>query len=107
MSLRYFIRCDVCREELADQDVPNPLGWHRVADYMHGTLGTVDLCPGCIEKTGLADALRRNILEKAAREAIEPQVVEMNRAPDMELLPSEASTLIGFVLDEEGELVAD
>lgn len=65
MSLIYFKRCDSCGGISDAASVPNPPGWHCLADNMHGTLATVDLCPGCLETTGLGKMLIKTVRARA------------------------------------------
>lgn len=46
-------------------NVPAPPGWHCLADAMHGTLVSFDICPACIDLSGFGGILTRRIRDRA------------------------------------------
>ena len=67
MSQVYVKRCDGegCGNIAFMPNVPNPPGWHCLADAMHGTMVSFDICPACIAKSGFGNILTKRIRERA------------------------------------------
>lgn len=65
MSQVYVKRCDRCNKISVCPNIPNPPGWHCLADNVHGTLASFDLCPGCLADTGLGMVLTQRIRTRA------------------------------------------
>lgn len=82
MSSVYVKKCNSCGNfAVSSPNIPNPPGWQTLADMMHGTLASIDLCPTCMEDMGL-----RTMLAKAVRDRA---VGELRKAieTDPELMP--------------------
>lgn len=86
MSQLYFKRCNRCAKISEAANTPNPPGWQCLADLVHGTLATIDICPACQENMGLRVLLAKAIRDRAVgelRAAIETDPDKMPPALDM------------------------
>jgi hypothetical protein len=71
---------------VSSPNVPNPPGWQTLADMMHGTLASIDLCPSCLEDTGLRVLMATSIRDRAVgelRKAVETDPDKMPPALNM------------------------
>lgn len=46
-------------------NIPAPPGWHCLADAMHGTMVSFDICPECSAKSGFSGILTKRIRDRA------------------------------------------
>lgn len=65
MSQIFFKRCDRCGRLSEGANLANPPGWHCMADMMHGTLASVDLCAPCLQETGMRGMLEKRVRDRA------------------------------------------
>lgn len=66
MSQVYVKRCNKCGKVAVSPNVPNPAGWQCLADMVHGTLASFDLCPGCQSAMGIKDMLAQSVRDRAS-----------------------------------------
>lgn len=65
MSQVYVKKCDGCGNVAMIPNTPAPPGWHCLADAMHGTMVSFDICPGCLATSGFGGILTRRIRDRA------------------------------------------
>ena len=87
MSSVFVKKCNSCGNfAVSSPNIPNPPGWQTLADMMHGTLASIDLCPTCLEDMGLRTMLAKAIRDRAVgelRKAIETDPEHMPAAVNM------------------------
>ncbi len=65
MSQVYVKKCDGCSQIALMPNIPAPPGWHCLADAMHGTMVSFDICPECSAKSGFGNILTKRIRDRA------------------------------------------
>jgi hypothetical protein len=58
-------KCDGCGNVALMPNTPAPPGWHCLADAMHGTMVSFDICPTCSANSGFGNILTKRIRDRA------------------------------------------
>jgi hypothetical protein len=65
VSQVYVKKCDGCDKVAIMPNIPAPPGWHCLADAMHGTMVSFDICPECSAASGFSKILTKRIRDRA------------------------------------------